>query len=421
MKAQQRASVALAAVLALGVCGVLFALPAPEYQVDLAQINNVTATLAADFDRLRTGERPLPESDLDYAVIDAEGTLLQATRQGLSEDVYAALRHGDRVMDITRDGRILGKAIFYNDAQSQWSDYRGRLQMLVVAVLCAMAAVCGVFFFVVNKEVLRPFHNMRAFAQRVAAGELDAPLAMDRRNAFGAFTESFDLMRDELRRARENEQAAERSKRELVASLSHDIQTPLASIRAVVELMEASKDTPQREKLAIIQEKTGQIQSLVADLFHATLEELDSLSVTPTAFPSDRLAVVVAKSDYQGMVRMGEVPDCLIRADPVRLAQVMDNIITNSYKYAGTEIDVSAEMDTDGLTVTIRDYGSGAAPDELSRLCTKYFRGASAEGKNGYGLGLYIAHHLTERMGGHLECENANPGFAVHIRLPFDA
>jgi signal transduction histidine kinase len=99
---------------------------------------------------------------------------------------------------------------------------------------------------------------------------------------------------------------------------------------------------------------------------------------------------------------------------------VLDNIIANSYKYAGTAIDVSAEITGGALILTVRDYGQGAAPEELPRLCSKYFRGKASEGKNGYGLGLFISRTLIERMGGHLECENASPGFTVRLRLPLD-
>jgi signal transduction histidine kinase len=110
----------------------------------------------------------------------------------------------------------------------------------------------------------------------------------------------------------------------------------------------------------------------------------------------------------------------MLRADPARLSQVMDNIIANSYKYADTPLDVWAEMDENGLALTLRDYGPGVAPEELPRLFSKYFRGKGAEGKNGYGLGLFISRAFIERMGGELTALNAEPGFAAKIHLPFD-
>ena len=84
--------------------------------------------------------------------------------------------------------------------------------------------------------VIKPFKKLKGFAVRIAAGNLDFPLEMDRINLFGAFTESFDVMRDELKRSRIAEARAEAEKRELVAELSHDIKTPVASIKAASEL-----------------------------------------------------------------------------------------------------------------------------------------------------------------------------------------
>jgi len=99
------------------------------------------------------------------------------------------------------------------------------------------------------------------------------------------------------------------------------------------------------------------------------------------------------------------------------MPQVMDNIIANSYKYANTEISATTELDDDNFVIALRDYGQGVSQEDLPRLCIKYFRGTSAEGKNGYGLGLFIAQYLVECMGGQLECLNADPGFLVRIHL----
>ena len=438
----KRYIVALLVVLLLGVCAALFLLPAPQHRLDMVDINDVTARVTEHFDSVGSNDYLLPKSNYDYTVIDSQGRLLAATRSGLSEDIISALRHGDTIVDITRDGQILGKIIFSNNTEAQLKAYRSNLQTLVIVVLVAAAVVSLVFFYSIHRQVLKPFQSMKGFAQRVAAGELDAPLHMDRHNAFGAFTESFDLMREELRRARENEQAAERSKRELVASLSHDIQTPVSSIKAVAEVMEVTADEAQAQKLKTIQEKATQIQTLVTDLFHTTLEELDSLSVQVLPVPSTQVAEMLRAADYQNFAEAEELPGCLVQADPARLAQVLDNIFANSYKYAGTPIHVSARICDDFLVVTLRDFGPGVASEELPRLCVKYFRGKSAEGKNGYGLGLFIASHLVERMGGRLELANAvsaagaanaanasntanaantQSGFAVHIWLRLDS
>jgi len=351
---------ALIAVLILGICGVLLIFPVPVNVIDVAKIN-----------------------------------------------------------DLIQSGETVDNS-FFAGLYEAWQNYRIQLQIGMIVLLILAVATAALFLFRLNREILKPFKHMRRFAERVAAGELDIPLEMDKRNAFGAFTESFDLMREELRRSRANEQAAEQSKRELVASLSHDIQTPISSIKAVAEVMEVTAEKGDAQKLKTIQDKATQIQTLVTDLFHTTLEELDSLSVQPIGIPSNQIAEMISTADYQGKVIMETLPGCLVQADPVRLAQVMDNIIANSYKYAGTKIHVSGELDKEGLAITLQDEGPGVDEDELPLLCSKYFRGSSARAKDGYGLGLFIAHHLIERMNGTLKCLNTNPGFAVRLWLKLD-
>lgn len=271
-----------------------------------------------------------------------------------------------------------------------------------------------------ERSILKPFHRLRRFARDVAMGNLDIPLEMDRHENFGAFTESFDLMREELKTARENERNAERSKKELVASLSHDVKTPVASIQAITEFMlVTTKDDEDKRQLEIINAKAEQINTLVTNMFHAALEELQQLSVTVAEIHSTELHKLIQNADYARRVKPFIIPSCIVLADVVRLQQVFDNIIVNSYKYADTDIEVSAAF-VEGeqfLDIKITDFGGGVPKDELPLLFNKFFRGKDSENQNGYGLGLYISRYLMEQMSGSICCENHETGFTVSLRL----
>ena len=99
------------------------------------------------------------------------------------------------------------------------------------------------------------------------------------------------------------------------------------------------------------------------------------------------------------------------------MRQVFDNIISNSYKYAGTDIDVSAYFSGPFLAVEVRDTGPGVAPGDLPLVFGKFYRGGNAAGKSGSGLGLYISKHLMNKMGGDIRCEQNRDGFTVKILL----
>jgi len=293
-----------------------------------------------------------------------------------------------------------------------------KLQIVLFLYMALVAAFAIFLYIYCEQNILKPFDKLKKFAGDVAMGNLDIPLQMDRHQNFGAFTESFDLMREELKKARENERNADRSKKELVASLSHDIKTPVASIKAAAELMLVkTKDEKEKLQLEKINEKAEQINSLITDMFHATLEELQELVVSPVETHSTIIPKLIQNADYKNRVKSFVVPDCIVLADVVRLQQVFDNIIGNSYKYAGTDIEINADFEDRFLVLDIVDFGPGAPEAELPLLFNKFYRGKNADDKSGYGLGLHISKFLLEQMSGEIHCENRPGGFAVTLLL----
>jgi signal transduction histidine kinase len=289
-----------------------------------------------------------------------------------------------------------------------------RAAVIFYALASFLAVACALFLLYHYNIILRPFKKLEKFASRVAQGDLSVPLDMDRKNSFGAFTESFDLMREQLAAARENERLANISKKELVASLSHDIKTPVSSIKAIAELYQAKHG--EITELASIAKKADQIDLLISNMFSATLEELKQLKVSPEDIASSELEDIIRSSDYENKLKPFVLPECVVTADKLRFRQVIDNIIGNSYKYAGTDIEVSACFDGDFLVLSLRDSGGGVLSEELPRLCEKFYRAKNAEGKNGSGLGLYISDYFITEMGGSLSLEN-NDGLCAVIKL----
>ncbi len=309
-------------------------------------------------------------------------------------------------------------AQYFEEADSVRQSRDAGVQIALYIIMGLFALAFTLLLCYINRSILTPFRRLKRFAQNVAAGNLDIPLEMDRKDSFGAFTESFDLMRTELARARAAERQANQSKKELVASLSHDIKTPLASIKAVSELIQVTaQDERQYARMAVINAKADQISLLVGNLFNATLEELQELKVTPVEIPSRILEKLLEDADYDHKITLGEIPECMLVADPMRLAQVFDNILSNSYKYAGTPIRVDMELAGDILQIDVSDLGRGVAQKDLPLLTQKFFRGENAKGQNGTGLGLYISKYFMEKMMGGLRCRNRKDGFSVRLTL----
>lgn len=402
-----------------GFCWI--ALPnAQDSPLDNLAVNETVQTAALHWDALERGELPVREdSTLHFTVLSRDGRVLAATAPGLSASLTEAIAAGDVMVDVERNGQVLGKLLFASGRAEQLQAMRSSLLLFLLVCGGAELFLLGGFLLLADRHIFRPFRQLRLFAGRVAEGNLEMPLKMDRGNLFGAFTESFDLMREELRNAQERERAADRSKKELVAKLSHDIKTPVASIEAVSELMEVSATTEkERARLAVIREKAQQIDRLISDLFHATLEELQELPVAPSEQSSLCLPQLIAAADYLNRAAVEPVPACMLLFDRARLQQVLDNVLSNSYKYADTPLQISFVLDGTRLLLRIQDFGPGVDSEELPLLCEKFRRGKNAQGKSGAGLGLFISRYLLTKMGGGLTCRNESNGFCAEIFLP---
>lgn len=382
---------------------------------DSVPVNEAVQSVQADWYEMETHRNV---TALDYTVLDNEGAVRFQTKPGLSESIHEAVIHRDTILDIEADGAVVGKIIIYNNnPQISGNNKKKTVTVLALAVF-VQCVFCAVYWLSLNRRIIKPFQGLKNFAESVAGGNLDIPLQMDRHNIFGAFTESFDLMRSELKKAQIAEAKANASKKELVAKLSHDIRTPVASIKAVAEVGAAvTEDEKSRQNYTHIIHKADQINTLVTNLFSATLEELQQLTTTPVCMNSNELFEMLERADYFHYAEIPEVPECLIVADKLRLQQVFDNLFANSYKYANTKIDVMLFLTDDHLVVAIEDYGGGVPENELPALKEKFRRGSNSEAVDGAGLGLYISDFFMKEMQGELVLENGSHGLRTTVFL----
>ncbi|OKP82224.1 HAMP domain-containing sensor histidine kinase [Paenibacillus sp. P32E] len=407
------------AILFMGIGVILFIFRSlNEAGIDVVAVNDITQSLAEHWGSQEQSELPSRQYGLEYTVLDSRGDLVGATRRGLSEDIDSAIHNRDTIVDITRNGTVLGKVIIFNNTSELWEKYRNNLLVFFGVIIMFITLFCLIYAVYIDRSIFRPFRKLQAFARHVAEGKLDMPLEMEKGNGFGAFAESFDLMREELAKARENERMANQSKKELVASLSHDIKTPVASIKAVSEVMILNSVIEDDiNQLEVINSKADQINTLITNLFNATLEELQELNVTVTEESSTVLGDLIQNVDYYNRAVVSSIPECIVLVDLLRLLQVVDNVISNSYKYAGTSISVSASIKGQYLEIEFKDYGHGVSPEEIPLLLNKFYRAKNAVGKSGTGLGLYIAKYLMNKMSGDINCRNTDGGFVVILRL----
>ena len=318
------------------------------------------------------------------------------------------------------DGRVVAWAFLDDDHANAVAAHQRAFFWASAATLAAGFLLLLALLMRINARVLVPFRKLERFASRVAGGDLSAPLEMDRGNTFGAWTESFDLLRTELAASREREAAAQASKEALIAQVGHDLRTPIATISATAELLQLTEDSPAaRERLQVIQSKSSQVDGLVSDLFRAHDDEIAALSVTPTDLGTGEVEVLLREADHRRLMDIAPLPAVLVRADRLRLAQVIDNIVQNSYKYAGTPIRVTGRVEGETLRLSLTDAGPGVEADETGLIFARGQRGRNAAGTPGQGLGLFTCAQLMERMGGHIEADLPGAGgLTIALSLP---
>ena len=420
-----------------------------EADNDIVILNDITHDVSQYINDIKQLENK--DYGVDFCVIDTiDETIFSSNDEDEKYNtmtIEKAIKKGYPYQCIVINGRLKGYVILVDNGNGVAAKAGFVFLIVSLSLGIALVIIAVVYGLFVKKRIITPFQSMKSFAGKVAEGNLDESLYMDKDNMFGAFTESFDIMRDELKASRKREIASRKREQELVASLSHDLKTPITGIKLTCEVLQAKISVEDERKIADttdcetkknkhsngvcsidelktkidnIYNKAEQIEVLINDLLSTTLEDLGEFKVSCTDVSSSILGDIVTSYDDKNLVSSYEVPGVLICVDKKRIAQVIGNVIANSFKYADTRIDVSFELEEKYLQMSIADYGPGVPEDELNLITNKFYRGKQwiDSGEEGNGLGLYIARILMEKMDGELTAANTDDGFCITLTIP---
>ncbi|MBR1862512.1 MAG: HAMP domain-containing histidine kinase [Ruminococcus sp.] len=296
----------------------------------------------------------------------------------------------------------------------------GTVTLMCTVCLVFLCAVSGYCYVV----IIRPFHKLSDFAEKVARGELDSPLEYRRANWFGKFTWAFDSMRKEILRARSCEREAIENNKTVIAAISHDIKTPVASIRAYAEALSLGMDGGGEKRdryISVIMRKCDEVSKLTDDMLTHSLSDLNKLKMSPENFELCGFMEEVTGSldGSAGDIRLEKPSYFLdIYADKGRCAQIVENLVTNSRKYAHTPIVISLSREERSAVMRFRDLGPGIPDEDMPFVLGKFYRGRNSSSEKGAGLGLYIVSYIAEQSGGEVSLKNCSPGLEVTVKLP---
>ena len=297
-------------------------------------------------------------------------------------------------------------------------------RILVIGGICVLGILAsGLFVYV---TVLRPLKKISKYTSEIARGNTDIPLTYERGSEVGEFSWAFDSMRKELNKARASEKEAIENNKTVIATLSHDIKTPIASIRAYAEGLEANMDSSPEKRaqyLQVIMKKSDEVSKVTDDLLLHSLSDMNRLKVEKKMFEISAFTEGAVKDldpDGKEITYSSKGVTAEVSADPGRLLQCVENLITNSRKYAGTKISVSLEKTENNVAILIKDSGKGIPDEDMPFIFDKFYRGHNHGQQPGSGLGLYIVKYLMTQMDGDIVLQNTGDGLLAKLVLPIE-
>ena len=296
---------------------------------------------------------------------------------------------------------------------------------LLFLLLVFATVISLTFCFTVTSLLTHQLEALEQMARRLAQGDLSARAGLRGNDEVARLGASFDHMAQQLQDSFDRQTALEAARRELVVAVSHDLRTPLATTRAMVEALNDGVVTEPAEVqryLTLIGRETQHLNRLIDDLFELSQIESGALQLSiaridPHALVSETIAAYEANAHDQGLALWCRVPPTLppIAADGARLQRVLRNLVDNALRHTppGGEVLVDATMAGSNVEFRVADSGPGVPLDERERVFERFYRGERSRHRGEYpaqravgaGLGLAIARGLVEAHAGRIWTE----------------
>jgi len=308
--------------------------------------------------------------------------------------------------------------------------YIGGSYMLGLASLVILIVLLS---WLISRSVLVPLNELNSAIRNISQGNLDFTIAYSKNDEFGRFCQAFELMRCKLKESLEKQNMYENSRKAMIASISHDLRTPIASIKGYVEALQdglAREPEKFNRYLSIIKDKTDKLDRLIDDLFHFSQVELGKLHIDFRVQNSRIMLEEIvspieaeAKNSSLQFIVQRPLSEVYVKADSKRISQVIDNLVENSRRYIPDDgqIIIGTRISGASLEVFVTDNGDGISPEDLPHIFESFYRGEKSRSQNygGTGLGLAICKHIIQEHGGRIWAESVKgQGTTIHFTLP---
>jgi signal transduction histidine kinase len=364
--------------------------------------------------------------DAEVQLIDTKGNVLADTHVNKEknvlpyEDVKYALtgvsgyldtkKEGERILyasqPLKRGSTIIGVIRFTTSLESLNNVFTQNTLLLLSFGGVVILAAAIMSFFLAN-TITKPVSIITKAAEQLASGKLSTRIPKEKDDEIGKLADTLNFMAREIEKT-------EQLKNEFIASVSHDLRTPLTSIKGwAVTLGSMSEDPFYSEGLDIISNESDRLNSLLNDLLDFSSLSSGKLplvfaDVSLQGLVTQVMNQLVPRAERQGIVLSSHIDETLelVQADQNRLKQVMMNLLDNSLKFTpfGGSITVNIEKAENEAIIKIKDTGQGICPEELKLVMTKFYKGKTKGA--GTGLGLAIVHEIIQAHDGKFTLES---------------
>jgi signal transduction histidine kinase len=270
-------------------------------------------------------------------------------------------------------------------------------------------------------------------ARALGKGDLEARVGrVDGGPELDALAHTLDEMASQLQESLRREHRIESMRRDLISAASHDLRTPLSSLRAMVEAIDEGvvEDVPSLHRYATeMRRSVNQLVAMVDDLFE--LAQLDAGAIEAETnrallieVVSAAVAAVALPAGEKGLQLVTNLDGAEDAPCSPRLTRVLQNLLANAVRHTPSDgtVRIEARRSPGSLEIAVADTGEGMAPEDLARVFEPFFRADPARSGTGAGLGLTLARRIVESLGGRIEAESRPAvGSRFAVQLPLEA
>jgi signal transduction histidine kinase len=334
-------------------------------------------------------------------------------------------------------GYVLASVLtFFNVWFSAELMFASEHDLLLATVLLVFAGgIALILGYFLSSAVTERINLLKGAAEKLAQGDLQTRVPVNGRDEVAALSDAFNQMAEQLQAADQKQRELEKLRRDLITWVGHDLQTPLTSMRAILEaLADGVVDEPEmvRRYLVTAQRDVMSLSALIDDLFQ--MSQLDAggfplhrALASLSDLVSDTLESFSQLARQQGVQLEGQVePDVdPVSMDTQAIGRVLNNLIGNALRHTpgGGSVRVYARRTASGVDVTVRDTGEGIRSQDIPHIFERFYRGDAARSRNrgtvGSGLGLAIARAIIRAHGGDIQVESeSGKGTTFIFHLP---